>query len=420
MKILVIDSDEELRNTLVLRIQDALLQADLRRIDVVSGGFDFLGIVAKEKDLPFCCFLGPGCHEHVERAIEKLRATFPTLPLALVVSNDVYAEQAVELRKYLSIRIIAVADVGQMVDFVMDCEDLAGHTSGFKNRGVVTIAQLKGGVGGSTVAAGLAACWARHGLSVALLDFDDLNPQITQWGRVSIAQRKVVLEFLTKGAVDRERINEMVFPVEGYEGKLVVVGQPEQYQDSFHFKADVIDGAPSSAVFVGSLLNVLQEEFDIIVVDSGRSWGIATFAVLPLSKYVLLVTDDDGMSVRRSIDNLERLYKASDDESEFDLGKWSVVLNAYTGRLLSPKDLGLELHDLELFPDSAALYTIPFSEKGRQWGAPGESLYDLAEPAVVESLQKIASSMIPFRRDVEHPHLYDKVRKKIQKLVGPH
>jgi len=189
---------------------------------------------------------------------------------------------------------------------------------------------------------------------------------------------------------------------------LPLLRQPESYNESFHFKADILEGAPSIAEFLYSLIETLRAEFDVVILDGGRSWGVATFSILPLCQYVLLVTDDDGMSVRRTLDGLQRLRRESDDPNEFDLQRWSLLLNGYTGALISPKELAKEVSDMELLPPESNLYTIPFSEKGRQWGAPGQTMYEVADERTLSVIRKVAYSLIPFRAEGEEKGLVQK------------
>ncbi|MCB0346452.1 MAG: AAA family ATPase [Bdellovibrionales bacterium] len=417
MRLLVIDPSDETRELLVERAREALRQIGMRKVEVVDGDLTLINDEGSS-ELAIGALLGPGCFDAAEHTTQLFRGAHPNVPVALVLDNDVYADHAVELRRIISIRMIAIADIAQIAAFILDAEQQASTQPGARNRGIVSVVHFKGGVGATTVASALASCWARHDLTVALVDFDDVNPQLTEWARAGTSQRKAVSDLLRQGQVPNFRLNELLHPVEGYDGKLVVVPQPERYQDSFHFKADVIQGAPSVALFIDSLFDVLRDEFDIIVVDAGRSWGISTFSVLPLSQQILLVTDDDGMSVRRTLDVLERFAREADDDDEFDLSRWSLVLNAYTGQLLSPKDLSLEIEEMDLFPEAAMLYTLPFSEIGRQWGGPGQSFYDLAEPTVREGVEKIAFNLVPFRQEADEP-VYGKLRKQLQKFIKP-
>jgi cellulose biosynthesis protein BcsQ len=418
MQVLLIDISPDARATLLGRSQEGLRQAEVRKVELIEADLNRLNSGVWDEAVG--ALIGPGCYENLEEIIEQARACLPAgSSLGVVLENEVYAAEAVILRKRLGVPIIALGDLVQIAGFILDCESrrlISAQAT--KNRGVVGLAQMKGGVGTTTLAVSFAACWARHGYSVAMIDLDDVNPQLTAWARVGVVQRTVTSELLRQGEVPVARINELVYPVEGFEGRLVVVGQPDNYNEGFHFKANVLDGAPSAAEFIHSLLTVLKGEFDIIVIDLARSWGVSTFASLPHCDHIALVTDDDGMSVRRSLDGLSRLRKESDDPDEFDLTKWSLILNAYTGSLVTPKDLANEAQQMDLFSAQSSLYTIPFSESGRLWGGPGQSLYDLAEPANQQVIRKVAYNLVPFRFEAEDTFA-NRMKKKWYNLTHP-
>lgn len=416
MEIVIFENDPQARAALSARLHEALRQADITTLSVTdldssrAAGHDWTKVAG--------CIVGSSAVGEIDEVLATLRLVYPGGKLALIVEPDMYARQGILLRKRLNLAIISSADVGQLAGFALEC---GSHTpaavSGARGKGIVGVCHLKGGVGATTVTAALASCWARHGLSVCAIDLDDVNPQLTAWARVGISQRTVTAELLRQGEVPSNRINELVFPVEGFEGRLVVVGQPESYNEGFHFKANVLEGSPSSSDFMSALIGNLSAEFDVIVIDMARSWGIATFATLPLCQHLLLVTDDDGMSVRRSLDCLQRLRKESDDADEFDLTRWSVALNGYTGKLISPKDIAMEIQEMELFPSDANLFAIPFSETGRQWGAPGKSFYDLADPKAREVIKKVAATFVPFTEQVEESGA-SKLLKRWQGIIN--
>lgn len=419
MHILIFDSNLATRAALLGRIQEAMRQVQMRRIDVIEAEIEKISEYDSAEVIGV--LLGSGHYQDMGTHINKIKVTFPKAMAGIVLENETYASEAVFLRKNLEARIMPLGDLAQLASFVIDCDEHAHQNNpGHRNRGVLGIAQLKGGVGATTITAALAACWAKHGLSVCAIDYDDVNPQLTMWGRVSSAHRGLVAEFLRGGEIPASRLNEILYPVEGYGGQFVIVGQPERYNESFHFKADIFEGAPSAAEFVTSLITSLRNEFDVVLIDFGKSWGISTFATLPLCQQVLLVTDDDGMSVRCTLDNLQRLQQESEDPEEFDLGRWSMVLNAYTGQLINPKDLAREIREMDLLPEDCSLYTIPFSEHGRQWGAPGQSFYELAEEEVKEVIRKYAFNLVPFKYEEQDLNIsgnFSKLLKKVQSLL---
>lgn len=416
MRILILDTDSSARATVVARVEEALRQAGLRRVEIIESEPAALATLVAEEP-PHLCFIGPGCYRTLEPDLARYRVIYPRVPVAVVLNNEVYAAEAVELRRVLKIRIIPIADIGQMAQFVLDCDIPTAGPSSTKNRGVISVTQLKGGVGASTVATSLAACWARNGMSVALVDLDDLNPTITDWARVGASQRRLVSESLREGQVPRYKLRELLYPVEGFNDTLRVFGQPEHYGEGFHFKADVLDGVPSISGYVSSLIEALQEEFDVVVIDTGRSWGISTFAALPMSQKVVAVVDDDALSLRRTLDNFARIHRESDDSSEFDLAKWSFCLNAFTNRVLTVDEVMEEIQNLDVFPSKVDLFTLPYSEKGREWGLSSLALFDLAEHGIRASLCEIAFNLVPFQYELTHDQLYDRLRRGFQKIV---
>ncbi len=396
MEILVVDTTEELLNALESRVDEAIKQSGLRRVRLQSCMVDVIEDVSL-KFVPEAVLVGPGCFEDCEDVVERVQIRFPRSGVGVVLQNDIYALEAVRLRRVLGVKVMPIADIANIASFVLDNQQIT-KASGSTNDGVIAVAQMKGGVGSSTLTASLAACWADHELSVCILDLDDINPHLTDWARVSVGKRSLVSELLRQGQVPVYRLSECMASVEGSERSISIIGQPANYHESFHFKADVLEGAPSSQAFIESVVPLLQDNFDIVLVDLGRSWGVSHFATLPLCQQVVLVVDDDALTLKRSIDSLRRLTRESDDANEFDFSKWRMVMNGYSSRLLEPSDVSDECDDSGLFPESMSLHTIQFSEKGRKWGAPGKTFYDLAEEHIRSGIKDLCQEIIPFKR----------------------
>lgn len=416
MRILVLDKNANTRATVVARLEEALRQAELRRVDLIESEPSSLGSLVAEEP-PDVCFIGPGSYGNLEEDLRRYHVVYPKVPVAVVLSNEVYAAEGVELRRTLKIRVIPVADIGQMAQFILDVDiPMTGFAAG-RNRGIIAVTQLKGGVGATTVASSLAACWARNGIKVALVDFDNENPQLTDWARVGLSQRRLVSESIRQGEAARYRVRELLFPVEGFNEQLWVFGQPEHYGDSFHFKADVLENAPSIAGYVTSLLESLKSEFDVVVLDTGRSWGISTFAAFPMCQKVVLVMDDDAVSVRRSLESFARIHRETDDPSELDAKKWSFVLNAFTGKVLSEAEVQNEIRETDLFPEAAELFTLPYSAHGREWALSSQSFFDIAEPGIKASLCQIAYSFVPFQFMAPSGSLSTLLRRRLRQVL---
>jgi cellulose biosynthesis protein BcsQ len=418
VRVFVFDINEEKRGILLARLEEALRQSGLKHGQLIEGDYKTLSSMVA-KGTPDSVVLGPGCYGDLNQSLMKIRSLYPTAPLAVVLENEVYAAEAVELRRSITARIMPLADIGQMAQFLLDCDTQSGGVSGGRNLGTVFVAQFKGGVGATTISCGLASCWARHGHSVCLLDLDDVNPQLTCWARVGQAERSLAAEFLRLGEVPQYRLKELCEEVAGFDGTLRVIGQPLLYGEGFHMKAEILAQAPSAAVYMSSLLASLQGEFDVVVIDGGRSWGISSFAALPFCKNVVMVINDDQTSLARSLETFMRMYRESDDPREFDLNKWTILLNAHAGGGLDPEYVAKAVAELDSFPEALDLFTIPLSERGRDWTLGETAFYDAADDKTKAVLREVAFSLVPFRFEHNKTPLFSNLRQGLKNLFAP-
>ncbi|MFM1847168.1 MAG: hypothetical protein RL417_642, partial [Pseudomonadota bacterium] len=333
-RIFIYERSPEGRAMLRGRLLEAARQADIGQVSFRE--FALADIDGINWDEAFCCILGPDMNAETDEIVDRLRVAYPLGAVALTLSAEDYAQRAVALRRSLAVQVFAVHDVAQLTGFLLSAATEPSLSAPEPLRdSVIGVCQLKGGVGATTITSALSGCWARHGLSVAMVDLDDVNPHLTMWARASSRQRTMSSYCLRHGEVEPARLNELVAPVFGFDGRFVVVPQPELYNDSFHLKANVIDEAPSASDFITSSLAALGREFNVVVFDLGRSWGIASLAALRRCSHVVLVIDDDFVSLERSLANLSRLRQESGDQREFDMQRWSVILNGNTGRNLT-------------------------------------------------------------------------------------
>jgi len=386
----------EARATVRGRLTEAARQAELGEISVHEFTPDDVDHIAW--DQAFCCAFGPELDANTDLIIDKLRAAYPLGSVAILLNPDEYATRAVGLRRTLAVQVCSIADLAHLSGFLLSAAAEPTLTSREPRReAIVGVCQLKGGVGTSTLSAALGACWARHGLSVGLVDLDDVNPHLTAWSRATPHQRAFASYCLRRGEIDPDRVEELLAPIDGFDGQFVVIPQPDPYHEAFHTKADVIEDAPSASAFISAITKVIGGEFDVVVYDLGRSWGIGTLAALKRCSHVILVVDDDAISLERTLANLTRLRAHSDDPSEFNLPRWSVVLNGYTGRNVSADDAAAAIARTGLFPTDANLYTLPYSKDAERWSEGRMSLYETADQRTRDVVRRIACNLLPFR-----------------------
>jgi cellulose biosynthesis protein BcsQ len=421
MRVFLIDPMPESRGLLLERVQEAVRRVQIKRLEILDGDFNLLREQAGGEP-PALGILGPGCYEDLESAVERFKGFFTAVPICVVLENSIYASEALELRKFISGRILPIADIAQLAQAILDVIG-ASTTSGSSFGGTVGVIHVKGGVGASSLAASLAACWSTFDRQVSLIDLDDVSPLLSDWSRASLQKRRAVGELLLEGEVPRNRVDEVMAPVPGYQN-LRVVPQPVLYGEGFHFKADVIEGAPSSAQYIPSLISGLEERNDLVVIDFGRSWGVSTFSALPLCKTVLFVFDEDKTSLKRSMETLRRFYRESDDPQEFDFNRWRFILNGATNSIIKTEQAEEFISRAELRPESFPVTEIKFSITGRDWylsseGEHPHTLFEFAEPKIQNQLLNLAHSIFPFpHRTVAEQPTKGGLREKLRNVVS--
>lgn len=390
MQLVAIDMTAPLRAALVGRLQEAARHAGLQRMTVVEADPINLDAVAWDKTIGVV--IGPGCGSMIRELLSKIEKKAPKI--SLVLDRETYVSEAVAVYRALGKSVYCETDLSQLATFVLDCENASsGRVGGVRQRRVVGFIQLKGGVGATTLALATAHAFATRRQTVVVVDCDEVTPAITSWANVGAAQRAAVADGLRRGNVTREHVRDMVFGVDGFDGRLSVVGQPPAFYEGFHFKAAILDGAPSPTDFVNNALGLLGAEYDWVVMDLSRSWGVGTFASLPWCDRIVLVVDDDALAVRSTIDSLQRLRDESGDAEEFNFTKWCVACNKYSGKRLSLSAIQAAFDGTEIWPTGAPISTIAYSEKGRQWAVPGKTFLSESTGRARSNLESFAAGL---------------------------
>jgi MinD-like ATPase involved in chromosome partitioning or flagellar assembly len=396
VRIFIIDPDVESRANLLERTREAIRKLDMKRVELLDGDFDLI-VSRVGEDPPVLTIFGPSCYANLERFVSRFRSFHRRALFCVVLENAVYAAEALDLRRFISGRLIPLADVAQIGQMILDACSLSAAGGTTANQGLFSFIQLKGGVGSSTLVTSFASSWAYHGYSVAILDLDDINPTITRWSQVKPEARHLMGEFIKAGKIPENRLAEICTAVAGYEGSLTVIGQPLLYRESFHLKAEILENAPSAVEFIEESLPHLLKAGDILLVDTGRSWGVSTFKFLSASEKIILVIDDDSSSMIATAENLHRLFRESDDTSEFQFAKWSIIINASGEGNLQEAEVRRRFEEIDLAFEGMPIFFIPSSEKGRNWTlSPAKTLYDLTTTEVREGFDQVASKLLPF------------------------
>jgi pilus assembly protein CpaE len=225
--------------------------------------------------------------------------------------------------------------IGAAVSSTGERPQPTGAASETVRRGrTVTVFSTKGGVGKSVVACNVAAALAGMGADVILVDLDlqfgdtgimlDLKPERTIFDAVQCYER-----------LDAEMLRGFLIP---HASGLRVLLAPVHPED-----ADAV-----TASRVASILGMLRELAEIVVVDTSASFDDVVLAAIDVSDEVYAVATMDVASIKNTRVSLQKLAQLG-----YDAGRTKVVLNRADSKVW------LDLGEVEQSIDAETIARIP-------------------------------------------------------------
>ena len=191
-----------------------------------------------------------------------------------------------------------------------------------RHRGrTLAVCPAKGGVGGSTLATNLAlSLIAAHPTKrIALVDFERPGGDLAFM--LGLEVREYAAQAMAKHPLDEDFVRERVTSHRTGVRVLTMFEQPE-------------DVALLSADAVPELVGVLNELYDYVVVDAGRSPGARTMELMDLADELYLVTTLDAMTLLNARKMLERF-----DRLELGRDRVRIVVNRHQDERVTNEDV---------------------------------------------------------------------------------
>lgn len=368
MYLLIIEKDPKYRALIKGRVQEAARHCyktlaqivELRHInEVKTSKINWSDVKS--------CFIGSGQIEDLGSIISTLKVENKYVGnIVLVLEPNFYHTNALDLLKLGEVDIVQDSDIPRIKSIIE--ENFSKKSISNVRTPIITFGHAKGGVGCSTCAIGTAAALSSAGVSTALLDLNPFVPTITTWGQVSDEHRKAVGRMITNPS-DNNRLGEILAPKANYKGNLVIIGQPSNFLESFHYVANAIRNAPQISNFVNNIITLLKQKFDAIVIDIGNNWSAASIAAISRSSYTYVTLGSSPMAINQSIKYLGRFLpnifgenQNSISEARTSLGfiaisksnklndKADIVQMIQKGNIASPKT---PLYMLDFITDSS-------------------------------------------------------------------
>ncbi len=168
---------------------------------------------------------------------------------------------------------------------------------------IIAVANQKGGVGKTTTTVNLAACLAKMGKKVLLVDIDPQGNSTSGLG------------------IDKRRVEKTIYDCLINEEKMENVAIPSQYENLFVCPSNLeLSGAEVELISVMGRENRLKqslegvkEEYDFILIDTPPSLGLITINTLTAANSVLIPIQCEFYAlegVSQLVETVKRIKKA--------------------------------------------------------------------------------------------------------------
>jgi Mrp family chromosome partitioning ATPase len=323
------------------------------------------------------CFVGPELINCDAAYIATLRKALPTQILICVLDSRTYSFGMIEQLGRLEVDDVLV-DSASKDEFFRRLLLLTRKVSQKRNGQVVLIDAVKGGVGATFVAAGVAESYLNQGKRVCIVDTDVITQDATRFlGCRPFVNEPLKLLLEQQRVVTSETVKECVFQVWDEETRLCCM-PPAAASDQGTFSN------PAVMRSFLAILDTLRGLFDIVVVDAAPLIASSRQTLAQIASRVCLIVDRDPAGAYAHRHALNVLSGCCRSDTEF-----IVVVNDTKRGGLSTRTL---LDDVLVTKDrELSMFVMPHHLRAGRWACSGATPAQFI-PSVFSSLTSNESS----------------------------
>jgi cellulose biosynthesis protein BcsQ len=386
MQLLIIEQSEAQRADIQKRVEEASRSTGLRNIGIEAVEMKQIGSI-----VPDLIILGNFAKDQIQEINSRLNSIFPNIPIILLLNTEDYLEDAVELHKRTSIRIIASGDLPQISQVLIDLAQPTIKSSIFLGKAkIISFVSIKGGVGTSTLVASTAEYYAENKISTLIIDLNYSNQDLSTFYEYSIEGKSAFEKSIKIAFPEIKDLKPLIENVKKEDTRqLSIIGHPNTFLDSYQFFTNTLPINEINSVWIELFLSKISSEFEIIIIDLGNHWGISTLASLANSTNVCLVMEEDEWCIKRSFSMINKISSESEDPAEFDFRKWKFLINGMKSQAIS-EELVTKYNAEYNLVQKPSVNGFPWSKKSIGWNLGNQSAYKIGEISYKESISNFA------------------------------
>lgn len=323
-------------------------------------------------------------------ACREIHETFPSVPLLLLIQTNLYSLRTLKRFEPLCAEVLTYDD--SPVRLVHVLSSIERRKQNAQTGRLIVVNGVKGGVGTSSIVAGLAHAGQALGKSTVVFDLSSLG-SLVQYMGANRYQSPDYTSILVDGIIPDSAMVERCLttapngvtiflpPAGGNEVRELWLRDQKRFEQTLH------------------IIEILKDKFDVILVDVAGAEGVLVFGLFARAETRLLVTSNDPAAIHLLSSALSRSVEIPGNS------QLSILLTHLIENGLTKEDMLDFLFAHEHFHESmATLDPLPFDAHGKDWVGTGNTFYTECSTANQRRLEHIFRTLLLSAEELRSAH----------------
>jgi MinD-like ATPase involved in chromosome partitioning or flagellar assembly len=383
LKLVVVDVRAESRNRIVHELNEYLSselseQTLLPRITIKPLSPQEL----KFHSAPDLCIIGEELVVREIQQVSQIRKLLPEIPLVARLEAQAENLTLIEQLAGLGVDDTFSEQMGPR-EFFKRIILLARKRKREGSGQVILVDSAKGGLGVTSLVAALGEALLQSGKKVALLDFDSDSQDLSRFLRARPYVNEMLQLLLEQSRpVTEEFVSQCLVRVWDDEPNLLCM-PPAPESD------ELLSNQTTHARTLISVLEILDDTFDVVIVDSGGARGALLRTLYRVADKVISVISSDPSSLYACAERVGRLRGLMSAQARLICVENGISRSGLSSEILKREFVAASKLDEHEWWNGQ----IPYCEQALRWPGSGSTLFSAGKKRLSVSLQNLLSSL---------------------------
>lgn len=379
LKLVVVDSTAQARNRIVRQFTE-FLNADIKDLALIPR-VTIKPLSPQELKFhaaPDICVVGDEIASREVTTLASIRKLLPDTPILVRLNSACDSLTAIENLAAMGADDTISENVSA-IEFFKKVLILAKKRRHAKPGQLILVDSGKGGIGVTTVAAGLAEALMEGGRKVAVLDFDFESQDLARFLQTKpFINENLQLLFDQSRPITEEFVSQCLVPV--WEEHPYLYCMPPIAESE-----DLYDVHASYSRMLLSILEIIDASFDSVVIDSGSARGALLKTLYRVADKVVFVVNNDPATLYACAERITRLKSMMAPNAELLVVENAAVKHGLPAHIMKREfSSAAKLDEREWFDGR-----LMFCRHGNRWPGSGDTIYSAGTRQMARALTAI-------------------------------